>query len=224
MYYVLSIDLGKRNLGWSLFKQLSYDDPDVVLTNKTIELDSFGIYDIDNEIQTQTITVTKTLKSSIKQVQTKRFKDTQTVIARPTVLVEFLESIRERTGDNLQKVIVEKQNINNPLAMTLQSVIITYCITKSIEVTSFDPKVKFDNASKMFASAKSAGITNINQLNTTKKEHKKLIVDMAREVIENYSKDEKQKEQFVASFNHHSKKDDISDSLVQAVVYLRKNE
>ena len=47
---------------------------------------------------------------------------------------------------------------------------------------------------------------------------------MAREVIENYSKDEKQREQFVASFNQHSKKDDISDSLVQAVVYLRKNE
>ena len=215
MYYILSIDLGKRNLGWSLFKQLE---------DKTIELDSFGIFDIDNEIQTQTVTVTKQLKSSTKTVQVKRFKDTQTVIARPTVLVEFLESLRERINDDFYKVIVEKQNINNPLAMTLQTVIITYCITRLIEVTSFDPKVKFDNASKMFASAKSAGITNINQLNTTKKEHKKIIVDMAREVIENYSKDEKQREFFVEQFNQHNKKDDISDSLVQAVVYLRKNE
>lgn len=215
MHYILSIDLGKRNLGWSLFRQL---------TDKTIELDSFGVFDIDNEIQTQTITVTKTLKTTTKTIQVKRFKDTQAVIARPTVLVEFLESLRERINDDFYKVIVEKQNINNPLAMTLQTVIITYCITRLIEVTSFDPKVKFDNASKMFASAKSAGITNINQLNTTKKEHKKLIVDMAREVIENYSKDEKQREFFVEQFNKHAKKDDISDSLVQAVVYLRKNE
>ena len=215
MYYILSIDLGKRNLGWSLFKQLE---------DKTIELDSFGIFDIDNEIQTQTITVTKTLKNSTKTIQVKRFKDTQTVIARPTVLVEFLESLRERINDDFYKVIVEKQNINNPLAMTLQTVIITYCITRLIEVTSFDPKAKFDNASKMFTSAKSAGITNINQLNTTKKEHKKLIVDMAREVIENYSKDEKRREHFIEMFNQHNKKDDISDSLVQAVVYLRKNE
>lgn len=215
MHYILSIDLGKRNLGWSLFRQL----PD-----KTIELDSFGIFDIDNEIQTQTITVTKTLKTTTKTIQVKRFKDTQTVIARPTVLVEFLESLRERINDDFYKVIVEKQNINNPLAMTLQTVIITYCITRLIEVTSFDPKVKFDNASRMFVSAKSAGITNINQLNTTKKEHKKLIVDMAREVIDNYSKDEKQREYFVEEFNKHPKKDDISDSLVQAVVYLRKNE
>ena len=215
MYYILSIDLGKRNLGWSLFKQLE---------DKTIELDSFGIFDIDNEIQTQTVTVTKQLKTTTKTIQVKRFKDTQTVIARPTVLVEFLESLRERINDDFYKVIVEKQNINNPLAMTLQTVIITYCITRLIEVTSFDPKVKFDNASRMFTSAKSAGITNINQLNTTKKEHKKLIVDMAREVIENYSKDEKQREHFIEMFNQHNKKDDISDSLVQAVVYLRKNE
>ena len=59
MYYILSIDLGKRNLGWSLFKQH---------TDKTIELDSFGIFDIDNEIQTQTVTVTKQLKTTTMMI------------------------------------------------------------------------------------------------------------------------------------------------------------
>lgn len=215
---ILSIDLGKRNLGWCLLEHNKNN------TSQTHILD-IGLFDIDNEINSQTkqVTITKKLKKGdvTKEVTVKRFKDTPIAISRPTVLLEFLDSFKENYVNKvINKIIVEKQNINNPLAMCLQSVIITYALMNNIEIVSFDPKVKFSNASKTFVCARSAGINNISQLNTSHKEHKKLVVDMAREAIENYSNDEEHKEELVKNFNSNNKKDDVSDAIIQAIVSI----
>jgi hypothetical protein len=117
--------------------------------------------------------------------------------------------------------------------MNLQTCIITYCLIKNIAVISYDPKKKFNNASTHFNTT----IDSITQLNTSKKEHKKIVQNYAMEVINKTSfttqEDLKQvseasyttqdntpnyltREELVSKFNTFDKKDDISDAIVQA--------
>lgn len=224
---VLSLDLGKVNLGWCMMccdlKGIEgLDDSKSKLPKGTTVLTphvvNFDLFNIDSKLKT------------------KAFKNVPVCISRPTILIEFLDDLYSRYQFN--KVVVEKQNINNPLAMNLQTCIITYCLIKNITVVSYDPKKKFNNASTHFNTT----VDSITQLNTSKKEHKKIVQNYAMEVISKTSfvtqdelvsktsyttqNDLKQvsddtscyltREELVRKFNTFSKKDDISDAIVQA--------
>lgn len=228
---VLSLDLGKVNLGWCMMccdlKGIQgLDDSKSKLPKGTTVLTphvvNFDLFNIDSKLKT------------------KAFKNVPVCISRPTILLEFLDDLYSRYQFN--KVVVEKQNINNPLAMNLQTCIITYCLIKNIAVISYDPKKKFNNASTHFNTT----IDSITQLNTSKKEHKKIVQNYAMEVINKTSyttqDDLKQvsetsyttqdevgrvntnnyltREELVSKFNTFDKKDDISDAIVQAYLYV----
>lgn len=109
---------------------------------------------------------------------------------RNMVLISWFQSMIDQYG-KFDKVIIEKQVINNVTCMCLESCLITIskCLLKDVEIIIFDPKNKFKDI----------------KYDSKRKEHKKIVVDMARKIIGENS--------FFESF---PKKDDISDSIVMA--------
>lgn len=150
----LSIDIGKKNLGWSLIKGNQLED--------------FGLFDIESNL---------------------KVKDTN-MLGRNRVLIEWFNSFKDLT-----KLVIEKQVINNVVAMCIQSCLITLGLNNKIEVICYDPKNKFKNI----------------KYDSKKKEHKKIIINMALEYLND---DDKLK------LMSYSKKDDISDAIVQGFLNI----
>lgn len=156
-FTILSIDVGKKNLGYSI-----YDGTDL----------EFGIFNITQQI--------------------KLLKLKENILGRNTVLINWLTELN--TKHNINKIIVEKQVINNVVAMCIQSCIIAYALMNSIEVFTFDPKNKFT-------------FTGDNY-NSKTKEHKKLVVKYATNLISKLYPDK------IYYFDQYPKQDDISDSIL----------
>jgi Holliday junction resolvasome RuvABC endonuclease subunit len=156
-YTILSIDIGKKNLGYSIYNG--------------IEL-NFGIFDITYHI--------------------KKFKLNENIEGRNTVLIKWLGNMLHKYYIN--KIVVEKQVINNVVAMCIQSCIISFALMNSIEIFTFDPKNKFTFSGDKYISSK--------------KEHKKLTVKYVINLLTELHNDK------LELFNQYDKQDDISDSIL----------
>lgn len=159
---ILSIDIGKKNLGYTIFK-----------INEHFE---FGIFNITQKL--------------------KEYKLTENMEGRNKVLIEWLKKIVEL--HQINHIVVEKQVISNVVAMCLQSAIMAFSITMGIKVEVFDPKRKFT-------------VTN-EKYNSSVKEHKKIVVRYAYNIIQKIDPSQ------IESFLKYTKKDDISDSIVMALM------
>ena len=135
-----------------------------------------------------------------------KYKKLAVVNARVKVIVEFLSQF------NVSKIVVEKQNINNPTAMIIQSIIMTYGELKNIETISFDPKTKFNisNLLKLNTDFSVETLQKFTTYNSSKKEHKKNIVTICRKILENSG--------LLGKFDKFAKKDDISDAIIQGLL------
>lgn len=151
----------------------------------------------------------------IEAVISSKYKKLPIVNARVKVIVEFLSQF------NVGKIVVEKQNINNPTAMIIQSIIMTYGELKNIETISFDPKTKFNISNLLKLDIVKQNVENgpgfdietlqkFTTYNSSKKEHKKNIVTICRKILENSGLTDK--------FDSFSKKDDISDAIIQGLL------
>ena len=156
-YTILSIDIGKKNLGYSVYNGNELN---------------FGIFDITYHI--------------------KKFKLNENIEGRNTVLIKWLNNMARKY--NINKIVVEKQVINNVVAMCIQSCIISFALMNSIEVFTFDPKNKFT-----FSGAK---------YESSKKEHKKLAIKYTLNLLTVLHQDK------LELFNQYDKQDDISDSIL----------
>ena len=158
---ILSIDIGKKNLGFTIYNENEF---------------TFGIFDI-----------TKKLKQK---------KLNENIEGRNQILIKWLKQQRKKY--NITKIVVEKQVIKNVVAMCIQSCIITFALMYKLEITTFDPKNKF----------KLTG----DQYDSKRKEHKKLAIKYAINTI-NYINPS-----LIEIFNQYEKQDDISDSIVMALM------
>lgn len=105
----LSIDIGVKNLGFSLLLKPNLDLSDFQIIPGKINI-SFGIFDIE-----------KTISLTAKKVSS-------TVVQRCFVLQQFLIEIIDKFS--VEKVIVERQVPTNTPAMELMYSIISICLTK----------------------------------------------------------------------------------------------
>ena len=158
---ILSIDIGKKNLGFTIYNGNEF---------------TFGIFDITQKL--------------------KQKKLNENIEGRNIVLIKWLNHQRKKY--NITKIVVEKQVIKNVVAMCIQSCIITFALMYKLEITTFDPKNKF----------KLTG----DQYDSKKKEHKKLAIEYAINTI-NYINPS-----LIDIFNQYEKQDDISDSIVMALM------
>ena len=137
-YTILSIDIGKKNLGYSIYNG--------------VEL-KFGIFNITKYI--------------------KQYKLHENMEGRNTILLNWLKQLYKKYGIN--KIVVEKQVINNVVAMCIQSCIISFGILNNIEILSYDPKNKFTFSGDTY--------------NSSKKEHKKLAIKYTENILNSLIKD-----------------------------------
>lgn len=158
---ILSIDIGKKNLGFTIYNENEF---------------TFGIFDITQKL--------------------KQKKLNENIEGRNIVLIKWLRQQRKKY--NITKIVVEKQVIKNVVAMCIQSCIITFALMYKLEITTFDPKNKF----------KLTG----DQYDSKRKEHKKLAIKYAINTI-NYINPS-----LIEIFNQYEKQDDISDSIVMALM------
>lgn len=158
---ILSIDIGKKNLGFTIYNKNKF---------------TFGIFDITQKIKQ------KKLKENIE--------------GRNQVLIKWLRQQRKKY--NITKIVVEKQVNKNVVAMCIESCIITFALMYKLEIITFDPKNKFK-------------LTD-DQYDSRKKEHKKLAIKYAINTIKDID------ESLLEIFNQYEKQDDISDSIVMALM------
>lgn len=158
---ILSIDIGKKNLGFTIYNENEF---------------TFGIFNITQKIKQ------KKLKENIE--------------GRNQVLIKWLKQQRKKY--NITKIVVEKQVINNVVAMCIESCILTFALMYKMEFLVFDPKNKFTFTEDRYDSKK--------------KEHKKLAIKYAINTIKDID------ESLLEIFNQYDKQDDISDSIVMALM------
>lgn len=168
-YYILSIDIGVKNLGYSIIGVSK------LMNLKDISI-RFGIVNLSES-------------------------DT-TISARCESLYKFLDKIF--TAIKITTVIIEKQVPNNIKAMELMYAIYGMATVmlkgQQSNIIVFDPKLKF---------------TSLNvPYDTKNKQHKRQSISYAKSFIE------KQLPNKLSEFVKHTKKDDISDSINQALVWI----
>lgn len=121
------------------------------------------------------------------------------VIGRTYVVCNMLNELLIKYP-SVNIIVVEKQIVSNVKAMSIMYSIATWATMKSIPIIIYPPKNKF---------------TDIHESYVTRgKAHKRKSINMASNLIESYYVE--LKEYFVQS----KKQDDLSDSLLQGVIYL----
>lgn len=156
---ILSIDIGKKNMGFCLF-----DGSELI----------FGLFDIDSNT---------TMKN---------------MLGRNLVLVQWFRRIFEQ-HENIHIVVIEKQVVNNVVAMCIQSSIISIVSTMrpDVDIICYDPKNKF--------------VYTNDHYNSKAKEHKKLSIKYAESILKYLRHD-------LEYFRSFHKQDDISDAIVMAFI------
>lgn len=125
------------------------------------------------------------------------------ISSRCKSLYTFLERIT--SNYHLVKIIIEKQVPTNVKAMELMYALygMSMNVVSPDNVIIYDPKLKF---------------TTLNvKYDTKNKRHKRQSINYARSIIEKLFDDK------LDEFESHPKKDDISDSLNQCLIYMTAN-
>ena len=222
---MLSIDIGKKNLGYTYFE---LDDEDNVISIH------YDIYNIDENISKRnkasksvvkdvakdvakevvkdvakdvakdvTKDVTKDVvkdvaKDVAKDVVKKGAKSKDVVTYRCTRIKEFFDKILSEYKV-LKYVVIERQVPRNTVAMNLMYGINAYAQIYTDNIFIFDPKMKFTKLGVSY--------------NTQNKAHKILSIDMAKKIMNsifpNYSKE----------IDTYEKQDDIADSFNQGMIH-----
>lgn len=122
------------------------------------------------------------------------------ISSRCQVLYNFFKMLQSKYV--IDYIIIEKQVQTNTIAMELMYSIYSFALTicNSSNIFIFDPKLKF---------------TSINVSYETKnKQHKRQSIKYARNLLSKKYPDK------VVAFDKYDKKDDISDSLNQGIIFL----
>jgi len=168
---VLSIDIGTKNLGYTIAKFNSRDS----VKNLLFDMDIYTIDDKNN--------------CDVVSYRIKKIRE----------LFDRLQLPKETL------VIIERQVQTNVIAMELMYAIAAISMERfSIPIIIFDPKRKFNYIKEEYS--------------TTSKSHKKKSTEFACKFLQ---------DNFIEKYNTfkmHTKKDDLSDSLIQLLVTISENK
>lgn len=116
-------------------------------------------------------------------------------IDRIRTVTEFINKILSKY--NITKLVIEQQVSRNVICLELQYTLMTLGVVNNIEVLLFKPNLKFKYLNPTY--------------NTKRKEHKKLSIQYASNIIKHlgYSLD---------YFNSFKKRDDISDAICMSLM------
>ena len=223
---MLSIDIGKKNLGYTYFE---LDDEDNVISIH------YDIYNIDENISKRNKASKIVVKSVTKDVVKSVTKDVTKDVVKSVTKDVTKDVVKKDTSNNLGKalikkgakskdvvtyrctrikeffdkilseykvlkyVVIERQVPRNTVAMNLMYGINAYAQIYTDNIFIFDPKMKFTKLGVSY--------------NTQNKAHKILSIDMAKKIMNsifpNYSKE----------IDTYEKQDDIADSFNQGMVH-----
>lgn len=128
-------------------------------------------------------------------------KRMNTVVGRCESLKTFFGQMREVTkGAMIEAIVIERQVSRNTMTMGLMYTTTALAMAITDEVVIFDPKSKFNKV----------GVTYV----TERKQHKKQIVRYAGNVLRKWWRDG------MVLFESMRKKDDVSDAIIQGLVWL----
>lgn len=178
-YHILSIDIGIKNLGYSIisFDKLGKKD----LSDLSVE---FDIFDISKHLP----------------------KKKDIVSSRCEALIQFFKPLFDKYH-SFKTIVIERQVNRNTMAMELM-----YAITMALKLLNneddydlviFDPKDKFLKLGLEYS--------------TTNKSHKKQSAKYARNLMSSVWQSK------LNYFDTFDKKDDISDAVNQALVWMLVN-
>ena len=116
-------------------------------------------------------------------------------IDRIRTITKFIDGILSKY--NITKLVIEQQISRNIICLELQYTLMTLGVVNDIEVLLFKPNLKFKYINSIY--------------NTKRKEHKKLSIQYASNIIKHlgYS---------LNYFNTFRKRDDISDAICMSVM------
>lgn len=199
-YALLSIDLGVDNLGYAV---LSYDKPIIsgfTPKNKPI-YNKLAFEDIHLEYGLFDIDAHANrvrVRSDTSAI--KKTKDV--VLGRCVAMQTFFNGIA-LNHVSIDYVIIERQVTTNVCAMELMYAATSQALNHTDNVIIFDPKLKF---------------TKLNvEYDTKNKAHKRLSASFAKQLLTNKYPDK------IGLLDESKKKDDMSDAINQAFVWLLDN-
>jgi len=215
---VLSFDIGIKNLSYCLVCKdtkkiddwgiinISCDDECQHINTKNNKCDKKASFISDNNIL-----ICSQHSKNKKYTKVKKYKNSSTLFDTG---IKLLEKIKEKKFNNqdIEDVLLENQPVlKNPTMKSIQMILYSYFLNEVIDNKKIK-KVEMINARNKLKAYKGEEI--ICDIKDKYKRTKYLGIKYCERMIID------DKEEFIDLFNNSKKKDDLSDSYLQAIYYI----
>ncbi len=229
--FVLSFDVGIKNLAFCKIKilsdqckiyqwdiiNLSYDsNEDQNLDNLIKNYKSMKIKDLKHSMEKLNLDINnKTKKELVKSLEDYFLKENLikkklSILDLGKIMVKKLDQLDLLT--NCDIILIENQpSLKNPIMKSVQMLLFTYCIVRGFIDNLILTDLKLISAQNKLKKCQQIDIFKDRSKNY--KDRKKLAIDYCKYIIE---KDHINMD----FFNKNTKKDDLADSLLQAIYYI----
>mgnify|MGYP001285636025 CR=1 FL=1 len=218
---VLSFDIGIKNLSYCLVCKdskkiydwgiinICCDDECQHINTKNNKCDKKASFISDNNIL-----ICSQHSKNKKYTKVKKYKNSSTLFDTG---IKLLEKIKEKKFNNqdIEDVLLENQPVlKNPTMKSIQMILYSYFLNQVIDNKKIK-KVEMINARNKLKAYKGEEI--ICDIKDKYKRTKYLGIKYCERMIID------DKEEFIDLFNNSKKKDDLSDSYLQAIYYINLN-
>ena len=173
-------------------------------------VDANAIISIDIGVKNLAVVIITNYKNSLKNISIKfnlynlndfNYNSNSIIVDRCLAISNIFKDIS--TKYNIQKVIIERQVIQNTVANRLLYSLITAALNYTENIIIFNPLDKFIKLDIKYS--------------TKNKSHKKLSIDLIKNFLYNIDVES------LILFNSFVKKDDLADALLQALIIIAES-
>ena len=173
-------------------------------------VDANAIISIDIGVKNLAVVIITNYKNSLKDISIKfnlynlndfNYNSNSIIVDRCLAISNIFKDIS--TKYNIQKVIIERQVIQNTVANRLLYSLITAALNYTENIIIFNPLDKFIKLDIKYS--------------TKNKSHKKLSIDLIKNFLYNIDVES------LILFNSFVKKDDLADALLQALIIIAES-